>query len=81
MQKWGVNYCNTYSPVVNLMSFRAMITLNILMEFHTNSVDSVLAYTHADVKSDIFMEPPIGFGVEGFHPREWSTKLDKTSMD
>ena len=24
------------------------------------------------------MEPPKGFGVEGFHPREWVIRLDKT---
>ena len=35
---------------------------------HTKSVDFFLAYTQADVKSEIFMEPPIGFGVEGGHP-------------
>ena len=28
-----------------------------------------LAYTRADIKSDIFMELPIGFVVEGGHPR------------
>ena len=36
-----------------------------------------MAYTQADVKSDIFMEPPIGFGVEGYHPREWVIIMDK----
>ena len=30
-----------------------------------------LAYTQADVKSEIFMEIPIGFVVEGGHYVEW----------
>ena len=36
-----------------------------------------LAYTQADVKSDIFVELPICFGVERSHPREWVVILDK----
>ena len=69
MQQWGVNYWETYSPVVNCMSVRAILVLSIPIELHTNSVYFVLAYTQADVKTDIFMELPIGFGVEGYHPR------------
>ena len=63
MQQWGVNYWETYSPVVNWMSFRAIITLIILRELHTKSVDFVMAYNQTDVKQEIFMEVPIGFGV------------------
>ena len=70
MQQWGVNYWETYFPVVNWMSIRAMLTLSILREIHTKSVDFVLACTQADVKTEIFMEIPIGFGVEGYHPKE-----------
>ena len=42
----------------------------------TKSVHFVLAYTQADIKYEIFMEVPIGFGVEGSHPREWVIRLD-----
>ena len=62
------------------MSVRAMLTLIILIELHTKLVFCVLVYTKAGVKSDTFMGIPIGFGVEGAHPREWVTGLDKTSM-
>ena len=65
----GVNYWETYSPVVNWMSARAILTLSILRELHANPVDFILSYTQAGVKSDIFMELPIGFGVEGAYPR------------
>ena len=54
-----------------------MPTLNILRELHTKSVDFVLAYTQADVKTDIFMELHICFGVEGACPRELVIRLDK----
>ena len=48
-----------------------MLVLIILIELDTKSIDFVLSYTQDTVKSEIFMELPIGFGVEGVHPREW----------
>ena len=54
-QQWGVNYCDTYSPVVNWISFWAMLTLSIIIELRTKSVDCFLSYTQADLKLDIFM--------------------------
>ena len=68
MQKWGLNYWDTYSPLVNWMSVRSMLTLSILRELHTKSVYFVMTYTQSDVKTEIFMELFIGFGVEGSHP-------------
>ena len=59
------------------MSVRVMLTLSILIEIHTKSVYFVLAYTQVDVKSDIFMEIPICFGVEGYHLKEWFIRLYK----
>ena len=48
-----------------------MLVLIILIELDTKSIDFVLSYTHTDVKSEIFMELPIVFGVEGSQPIEW----------
>ena len=72
----GVNYWGNYSTMVNMMSGRSMITLSILRYIHTESVNFVLVYNQTNEKSDIFMELPIGFGVEGSHPREWVIRLD-----
>ena len=69
-QKWGVNYWDTYSSVVNWVSARAMLTLSIIKKLHTKSVDFVLDYIQYDVQIDISMVLPIGFGVEGVHTRE-----------
>ena len=45
-----VNYLDTYSPVVNFMSVRSMLTLSILRELHTKLVYFVLAKNQAGVK-------------------------------
>ena len=42
IQKWGVNYWETYYPVVNWMSFIAMLNLIFLRELHTKPVHFVL---------------------------------------
>ena len=79
MQQLGVNYFDTYYPVVNWISDMPMPNLSIFREIHTKSVDFVLAYTQADIKSEIFMELLIGFRIEGSHPRSWVVRL-KNSM-
>ena len=54
-----------------------MLTLSILVDLHANPVDFFLAYTQADVKTEIFVELSICFGIEGSHLREWVIRLDK----
>ena len=58
------------------MYSREMLTLSILRNLHTNYVGFFLSYTQADVKSEIFMEIPKGFGVEEAHPRSWIVSLN-----
>ena len=63
------------------MLVRAMLTLSVLQKLHTKSVDLFLAYTQADVKSEIYMEIPLGFIFDGDHPGEWLIMLDKNLYD
>ena len=81
INNWGLNQCYNCPPVFNWVSVRDMLTLIIIIELHIKSVDFFLAYTQADVKTEIFMEFPIYFVVEGDHPREWVIRLDKKYMD
>ena len=53
-----------------------MLTLSILHKLHTKSVYFVLAYTQSDVKSEIYMDIPLVFGVDGDHPIEWVIRLE-----
>ena len=69
MHQLGMIYWETYYPVVNWISIKAMLTLKIFRDLHNKLVDCVLAYIQSDLKPKIFMEIPICFGVEGDHPR------------
>jgi hypothetical protein len=64
-QKQGVNFWETYAPVVNWTSIRLHLILSILNNFRTRQIDFVLAYPQADVECEMFMELPRGFQYNG----------------
>ena len=57
-QQWGVNYWDTYAPLVSWSSIRILMTIAKLHTFHTKSVDFVQAYPQAKIKHTIFLCPP-----------------------
>ena len=75
MQTWGVNYWETYAPVVNWLSVRTLMTLSVLHDLETRSIDFVLAFPQADLDVDIYMELPYGFDFDG--RRNYILKLNK----
>ena len=64
-QEMGVNYWETYAPVVTWAAIRMVLILVILNNWHTVQIDFVLAYPQAEVECDIFMQIPKGFEIEG----------------
>ena len=75
MQRWGVDYWETYAPVVNWISVRLILVLSIIHGLETKAIDFVLAFPQAELEHDIFMELPYGFryGKKG----EYVLKLKK----
>ena len=59
-QQLGVNFWDTYSPVVSWSSVRILLTLAKLHNLHTQSVDFVQAYPQADIKYPIYLKVPAG---------------------
>ena len=59
-QQWGINYWDTYAPVVSWSSIRILMTIAKLHNMHTKSVDFVQAYPQAELKSTIFLRSPPG---------------------
>ena len=60
MQIYGESYWDTYAPVVNWISIRMMLTLSVIHELYTTSIDFTLAFPQADVETTIYMEVPLG---------------------
>ena len=61
MQRWGIDYWETYAPVVNWISVRLMLAITIIHKLETKSIDFVLAFPQAELERDVFMELPYGF--------------------
>ena len=65
MQQWGVNYWETYAPVVNWISVRFLLILSELAGLESRTIDFVLAFPQADLDVPVYMELPIGMEVPG----------------
>ena len=62
-QQWGVNYWETYTPVVNWISVRFLLIISELTGLETQSIDFVLAFPHTKLDVPAFMEIPPGVDV------------------
>eukprot|EP00957_Ditylum_brightwellii_P140542 10707434-Ditylum_brightwellii.AAC.1 len=60
MQQWGVNFWETYSPVVNWITVRTLLAAATIHELPTECIDFILAFPQAKLDIDVFMELPIG---------------------
>ena len=66
IQRWGVNYWETYAPVVNWISVRTLLAVAKIHGLSSQSIDFVLAFPQADLnRVNVFMQLPIIMEVEG----------------
>ena len=63
MQIHGENYWDTYAPVVQWISIRMMLTISVIHDLYTTSIDFTLAFPQAETDVQIFMEIPLGCEV------------------
>ena len=59
-QVYGMNYFETYAPVVTWFAIRLIIIFGIIFGWALRQVDFVMAYPQAKIKMDIYMEIPQG---------------------
>jgi hypothetical protein len=73
----GINFWETYLPVVNWFLIRLFLVTSILQNWDTrHQIDFVLAFPQADVECDIYMEVPVGFMLPG-DKKKYCLKLNK----
>eukprot|EP00957_Ditylum_brightwellii_P169193 12878384-Ditylum_brightwellii.AAC.1 len=57
-EHWGVNYYETYAPVVSWPAVRTIMIISKLHNLHTSTIYFVLAYPQADVKTSVYLLSP-----------------------
>jgi hypothetical protein len=57
-QQYGVDYWNTYAPVVSWSSVRLFLTLSHIHRWHSTQIDFTKAFTQPPIKEDVYMHIP-----------------------
>ena len=90
-QKYGVDYEETFSPVVNFSSIRTILAMAVQKGWHVHQMDVITAFLNGDLNEEIYMQQPDGYKKTGDEelvcrlrkslyglkqsPRCWNTKF------
>ena len=64
-QTYGVDYCDTFSPVAKLTSVRLFISMAATHHWPLHQLDIKNAFLHGDLQEEVYMEQPPGFVAQG----------------
>ncbi|MCF8704082.1 hypothetical protein L3055_11145 [Corynebacterium sp. MC-02] len=79
-QRPGIDYDETYSPVMDTITFRFLISWVVQENLDVRLMDVVTAYLYGSLDSDIYMKIPEGLKMpEAYTPRNlFSIKLQRS---
>jgi len=93
-QKEGIDYHETFSPVMKYQSLRILLSIANARNMFIEQMDVKTAFLHGDLEEEIYLEQPVGFikpGEEAMvcrlkkslyglkqSPRCWNVKMDGT---
>lgn len=64
-QSYGVDYQDTYAPVVNQNSLRTVLSLVAARDLDMIQLDIKTAFLYGQLEEELFLEQPEGFVVPG----------------
>ena len=56
IQVYGVDYIETYVPVVNIITVRMLFALVTIMDLKLDQIDVLTEFLYGDLDEDIYME-------------------------
>ena len=81
IQREGIDFHNTFAPVVNWSTVRLIIMMSDMSGWESRQIDYVLAFYQAPIVSDVYLHLPAGFHVDGKDKNEtYFLKLKKKSI-
>ena len=60
-QRPGIDYDETYSPVMDIITFRYLISLSVSKGLDMRLMDVIAAYLYGMLENDIYLKVPEGF--------------------
>lgn len=60
-QKYGIDYMETFSPVVNISALRVLFAISALKNFEIKKFDIKTAFLYGDLNEKVFMKIPDGY--------------------
>ena len=61
LQRTGINYEETYSPVIDAITFRFFISLVVTKNLDMCLMDVITAYLYGSLDNDIYIKIPEGY--------------------
>jgi hypothetical protein len=61
----GVDFFDTFAPVVNWMTVHLMLILIAILGLSTHQVDYTASFIHAPIDEDLYVDMPRGFSESG----------------
>ena len=64
-QRYGIDYYETFSPVISYSTLRLLFALTVQMNLETVHLDIETAFLYGELSEEIFLEQPEGFKISG----------------
>ena len=64
-QTYGIDYVETFSPVVKFSSIRALLAYAVENNMEIHQMDVVTAFLNGELDEDIYMDQPEGYTLKG----------------
>lgn len=64
-QEYGIDYTDTYAPVVRYSTIRILLALAVNLDMHVDHMDVKTAFLNGELKETVYMEQPDGYKVKG----------------
>ena len=74
-QVFGVNYFDTYAPVITWFAVRLLFVFGIINGWSMRQVDFIMAYPQAPIEMDMYMELPMGINTTLGDSKDYVLKL------
>ena len=77
-QKRGVDYDQTYSPTVKMVTLRVLLSSAVQNEMKLKQLDIKTAYLNAGIEEEIFVDQPPGFVQKNANGKSYVCRLKKS---